>query len=359
MAGILGLCRTGFESECAAEFSDHLGRLGLSGFARAKANSGHVYFEAGVELGELRNAMAQTALTDFVFARQILWTAGLCGELDERDRLTPLLQHAREVLLPALDAPRVHEIVAETPDTDEAKENLRFCRAFEVVFRKGLDAVGGMARRGVAGPVLHLVFPSKTSCYVGVGFPGKSSPWPLGIPRLRFPKGAPSRAALKLEEAILTLMTDCERNEVLREGACAVDLGAAPGGWTAVLVGRGVHVIAVDNGRMDSALMKTGLIEHLQVDGFTFEPSRKVHLMVCDIVDKPSRVADLVARWLAKGLCDCAVFNLKLPMKKRREEVLRCLEMVARAAPGLVVRCKQLYHDRDEVTCYCGRRMGS
>lgn len=51
--------------------------------------------------------------------------------------------------------------------------------------------------------------------------------------------------------------------------------------------------------------------------------------------------------------------NLKLPMKQRYVEVQRLL---ARIADGLKARgvkvsiaCKQLYHDREEVTCHLRR----
>ena len=55
----------------------------------------------------------------------------------------------------------------------------------------------------------------------------------MGIPRLRLP-GAPSRSAAKLEEALLYFLGD-EAERLLRGGMSAVDLGAAPGGWTWIL----------------------------------------------------------------------------------------------------------------------------
>ena len=63
-----------------------------------------------------------------------------------------------------------------------------------------------------------------------------------------------------------------------------------------------------------------------------------------------------MAQWLAEGLCRHAIFNLKLPMKKRHDEVRLCLDLVADAlaAKGrrVELRAKQLYHDREEVTVY-------
>ena len=81
--------------------------------------------------------------------------------------------------------------------------------------------------------------------------------------------------------------------------------------------------------------------------------------MVCDIVEQPSRIAALVARWIGEGHAQRAIFNLKLPMKKRYEEMLRCRAIIeetldrARVRHTLVLR--HLYHDREEISGYCAR----
>jgi 23S rRNA (cytidine2498-2'-O)-methyltransferase len=67
-----------------------------------------------------------------------------------------------------------------------------------------------------------------------------------------------------------------------------------------------------------------------------------------------------MADWLATGRCRRSIFNLKLPMKKRHEEVERCRNLIDQRmrAAGLkyILRIKHLYHDREEVTCYLTRR---
>ncbi|EPB7757400.1 23S rRNA (cytidine(2498)-2'-O)-methyltransferase RlmM, partial [Pseudomonas aeruginosa] len=54
-----------------------------------------------------------------------------------------------------------------------------------------------------------------------------------------------------------------------------------------------------------------------------------------------------------------AVVNLKLPMKQRYAEVRKILQRLRESfdARGLkvVIGCKQLYHDREEVTCHLRR----
>ena len=178
----------------------------------------------------------------------------------------------------------------------------------------------------------------------------------MGIPRLRMPGGAPSRSTLKLAEAFVTFLGDREP-EVLRAGMRAVDLGAAPGGWTWQLAHRGLRVTAVDNGPLKGDVLDDPLVTHLRADGLAYLPKRPVDWMVCDIVEQPSRIAALVARWLGEGHARHAIFNLKLPMKKRYDEVRRCEAIIrdaltkARVEHTLALR--QLYHDREEVTGYC------
>src|SRR3546814_682106 len=180
-----------------------------------------------------------------------------------------------------------------------------------------------------------------------------STPWPLGIPRLRLHADAPSLSALKLEEALLTLLDDRERARLLREGMHAADLGAAPGGWTWVLTRHGVRVSAIDNGPLRQHVLDTGLVEHLRADGFHWQPPRPLDWMVCDMVEQPRRVAERMATWLREGWCRQAIFNLKLPMKKRWDETRLCLDLVAeQAGRPLAIRARQLPTDREELTVF-------
>jgi 23S rRNA (cytidine2498-2'-O)-methyltransferase len=82
----------------------------------------------------------------------------------------------------------------------------------------------------------------------------------MGIPRLRMPRSAPSRATLKLEEAWHHFISAEEWDQRLPPGMRSVDLGAAPGGWTWQLAQRGMFVEAIDNGSMDQALMDSGQV---------------------------------------------------------------------------------------------------
>jgi len=147
--------------------------------------------------------------------------------------------------------------------------------------------------------------------------------------------------------------------EYLGGGKKAVDLGAAPGGWTWQMVRQGMMVTAIDNGPMDPELMATGQVEHVEADGYSWRPKKQVDWMVCDIVDKPRKTAGMVAAWISDKLCRYTMFNLKLPMKKRYEEWQVCRELITeklgRAGIHYELRARHLYHDREEITCFIER----
>ncbi|WP_120995367.1 23S rRNA (cytidine(2498)-2'-O)-methyltransferase RlmM [Stutzerimonas urumqiensis] len=341
-------CRPGFENEVCAEINDLAAELGVSGYARAKPNSAYAQFVCGTP-EEAWRLVRTLEFSRLIFIRQ--WAAGGFIALPEGDRLGAIEQ--------SLDgAPVAGSLWLEVFDTNEGKALSTFCRKFEGPLRKALIRQGRL-KEGTAGPRLLLSFVSGREVFVGLAPADNSALWPMGIPRLKFPREAPSRSTLKLEEAWHHFLPRAEWDARLAPGMTAVDLGASPGGWTWQLVNRHMKVSAVDNGPMNEQLMDSGLVDHVRADGFAFRPRRPVDWMVCDIVEKPARNAALMEAWIGEGLCREAVVNLKLPMKQRYAEVRRLL---ARVEEGLQARglrvtlgCKQLYHDREEVTCHLRR----
>ena len=205
----------------------------------------------------------------------------------------------------------------------------------------------------------HVFLVDGKTAYVGTSDEATGSRWPLGIPRLRMPREAPSRSTQKLAEAIAVFLGDRE-SELMHAGQSAVDLGAAPGGWTWQLLSRGLQVTAVDNGALAPALARDPNVEHVRADGLAWRPRRPVDWLVCDIVERPQRIATLVADWIVSGSAQSAIFNLKLPMKKRHEEVARCAatihDRLDLAGIDATLALRQLYHDREEVTGYIERQ---
>ena len=342
--------RAGFEKECAQEITAAAAQMGVEGFVKARPESGFAVFQAhqddmGVELGK------HLAFRRLVFPRQMLRVTDLVT-LPEADRVAPIVAAARPL------GKRFAALSIEMPDTNDGKSLSALTKPLTPHLEKALRKAGIAFDDAAAEERLHVFFVGGKACYVGLSDVANSSPWPMGIVRLRMPSAAPSRSTLKLAEAILEFLDETERAKRLVPGMTAVDLGASPGGWTFQLVQRGLMVIAVDNGNIDAALLETGQVKPRRDDGFHFRPADPVDWMVCDMVESPSRIAELAARWIAQGWANATIFNLKLPMKKRWEEVLRCRALIDEAlgGAGYFLRMKQLYHDREEITVYLARQ---
>jgi len=339
-------CRAGFEPELAAELTERAALAGHSGYARAERGSGFVEFIAGDAVA-LSRALP---LERLVFARQkLLRIADLRG-LDATDRITPIMQALGSH---AATGP-YGDLWVEHPDSDTGKPLAGLARSFGNALRPVLRKAGYLSsKEDTRLPRLHVAFLGGHHVVLASSDPRDSSPWPLGIPRLKAHPDAPSRSALKLEEALLTLLDEEERSQLLRDNMQAADLGAAPGGWTWVLVRHGMKVTAVDNGPMRQQLLDGGRVDHLRADGFQWQPRRRLDWMVCDMVEQPRRVAERMATWFREDWCRYAVFNLKLPMKKRWEETRICLEgFEQQAHRPLEIRARQLFHDREEITVF-------
>jgi 23S rRNA (cytidine2498-2'-O)-methyltransferase len=341
--GLLCYCRAGFEPELAGELTDSAAKAGFAGHARTERNTGYVLFLCDDADG-LSRALPWSTL---IFARQKLRLFADLPGLDPRDRITPMLAALPEDI-------RFGELVMEHPDSDAGKPMAGLARSLGNALRPALRKAGSLTREDNPRlQRLHVCLLDGDHALLAGGEPEDSAPWPLGIPRLRAHADAPSRSALKLEEALLVLLDARERASLLREGMRAADLGAAPGGWTWVLMRNGLRVQAVDNGPMRGELLDSGRVEHLRADGFSWQPPQPLDWMVCDMVEQPRRVAERMATWLREGWCRHAIFNLKLPMKKRWQETRLCLDLFAeQAQKPLTIRAKQLYHDREEITVF-------
>ena len=353
MKHLMLYCRPGFEKECAGEIQDKATSLEVYGFPRMTRNSGYVLFECYQD-GDADKLAKQVEFQTLIFARQIFAVLAELKELPADDRISPIL----DALSEHDNIPLCGELRVETPDTNEAKELSKFCRKFTVPLRQALRGKSVLMKKEHANkPVMHACFVASGHCYVGYSYNGNNSAFAMGIPRLKFPADAPSRSTLKLEEAFHVFIPKSEWDTRLSSGMWAVDLGACPGGWTYQLVKRSMFVHAIDNGMMADSLMDTGQVKHHQVDGFKFEPPRKnVTWLVCDMIEKPSRVAQLMGEWLIKGWCKEAIFNLKLPMKGRYEEVLEDIEnlkiFLKENGIKFTLQAKHLYHDREEITVH-------
>jgi len=362
MNALLLYCRAGFEPECAAQIQALAAAHAVAGYCQTQRGSAYVLFHTPDQEG-VRQLLTALPFPELIFARQWFGATAQLTELPSGDRVSAL------VATLAAQHLRTQELFVETPDSDSTKPLMALCRSITGPLARALREAQQLAPAGASPeprprgspPMrLHVCFTATDAAIVGAAPIDNSAAWPMGIPRLKAPRGAPSRAALKLEEAFLTFLPwQGTESPALRPGMRAVDLGAAPGGWTWQLVQRHIHVTAVDNGNLAPALLESGLVEHRREDGFRFRPRHAVDWLVCDMVEQPRRIAALLSQWLVEGWCTRAIGNLKLPMKRRYAEVQSCLALIRDnlTAAGVPHRllCKQLYHDREEVTVFVAR----
>lgn len=348
-AQLLLLCRNGFESECAQDYTAVAAAQGLAVRGVGVPRTGLVEVTI-YPPGDAAQALRRVPLSALIFARQILRLQATVQDLPKKDRLTPVLATIAAVRGRACWTSL--EVLVCDDAGDEALQ--RFARKFASPLAAALRRDGALTPERSDRDPLIVIFESFQQARVATLDPVNRADAPDGVMRLRFPPEAPSRSTLKLEEAWRTFIPEARWFEWLGGGVTAVDLGAAPGGWTWQLVNQGMEVTAIDNGDMDAALLRSGQVTHLRTDGFTYRPPAPVAWMVCDMVEQPARVLDLVANWLVRGWCRHTVFNLKLPMKQRYAEVTRGLDNLRERleASGLAwhLQARQLYHDREEIT---------
>lgn len=176
------------------------------------------------------------------------------------------------------------------------------------------------------------------------------SDWPGGGVRLSKGRDQLSRAEFKLEEALTEFRLD------LPAGGNALDLGAAPGGWTRILRRRGLRVWAVDPGDLDERLARDGQIKHLKVTAGRFLHSNRTvfDVAVNDMRMDPKLSCELmvrVAAHLAPGAL--AVVTLKTGSREVLATVKACLEILT--GPYEILHARQLRHNRHEITVVARR----
>lgn len=183
--------------------------------------------------------------------------------------------------------------------------------------------------------------------YVGWSRPEDNlSDWPGGAVRFRREEGQISRAKFKLLEAELAFGLDFAGYR------SALDVGAAPGGWTSLLLERGLEVTAVDPAKLDPSLLRHPRLTYYgkRADEVSFAQG-SFDLLVCDMSWSPHQMAKLVL-----GLADAlqqggtAILTVKLMHKKALQtirEVTGVLEM-----SFALQKAKQLFHNREELTLF-------
>ncbi len=301
----------------------------------------HLYQElalllAGPEvLGPGFLASAQRPARDPAFAR----TGFLV-----RARAQGTVQAVVEALAPRLVRAGPCTVRVWSADTLQGQRLSATARDLEAALR----AAPGVQHRddGVApfAEVALVGAPGAWTAVYGTAPRGEAVSWSAaGRQRMHRTGDAPSRAGLKLEEAWATL------GLWPGPGETCVDLGAAPGGWTARALERGAQVVAVDRAALAPELERHPRLQHLRESAFAYRPDAPVDWLLCDMAWRPLDVAALLGRWGREGWALHLVANLKLPMRDKVQTLEQARALLAEGG-WKALRMRQLYHDRDEVT---------
>jgi 23S rRNA (cytidine2498-2'-O)-methyltransferase len=191
------------------------------------------------------------------------------------------------------------------------------------------------------------------TAYMGISTAEENlSTWPGGARHFaQLPEGI-SRAEFKLLEALEVF------DITLPQGKRVLDLGAAPGGWTRLLLDAGIHVIAVDPALLDPRVAERPHLDHYRgyAEDFLDEAVRR-RISFDAIVNDMRMDARDAARLLAQA-AQClrkdgfVISVLKLPHATEEINPLRTLRDALQTLNRHygVVQARQLFHNRQEVT---------
>ncbi len=176
------------------------------------------------------------------------------------------------------------------------------------------------------------------------------SSWPGGMARYTGGDDALSRAKKKLMEAVDVFDLDLDPKRV-GAGRLAIDLGAAPGGWTQFLLEKGFSVVAVDPADLDPRLVSDRLT-HFRgtAERFFGRSGEAADLLTSDMrmdARDAARMLVSAAGMLKPG--GSIITTLKLPERGLVPVLDAALEILSQR---YVVRARHLFHNRSEVTAH-------
>ncbi|MCB1323368.1 MAG: hypothetical protein KDK34_24125 [Leptospiraceae bacterium] len=170
-----------------------------------------------------------------------------------------------------------------------------------------------------------------------------SSPFPGGeVSFKENNQDPPGRAYLKLWESFTRL------GRRPAPGEHCLDVGAAPGSWTWVLVELGCRITSIDRAALTAALMHNARVRHIRGNAFQLKPEDvdPVDWLCSDIVCSPDRLYDWLQPWLASG----RVRNYICTLKMQGQPDFKTIDRFAALPGSLIVH---LNHNKHELTWMC------
>lgn len=195
--------------------------------------------------------------------------------------------------------------------------------------------------------ILSVVLTQQVA-YLGLSLAAHNlSDWAGGVRRFAREPGQISRAEFKLLEALEIF------NIELPPRGRALDLGAAPGGWTRVLRQKEQYVTAVDPAWLHRSLQTDKNVRHLRQTAEEYLLNDPDHY---DLIVNDMRLDARDSARLMVGYGRClyphgfALITLKLPEKMYESALDHALNILRQSYT--IAGARQLFHNRSEVTVY-------
>jgi len=189
----------------------------------------------------------------------------------------------------------------------------------------------------------------KDIAYLGISrLQHNISDWTGGILFYSKSDGVICRAEFKLEEAFKVFGIEVEK------GMTALDLGAAPGGWTHFLSRQGVSVDAVDPANLEDEVKRAQNVKHYKMLAQEFAKQykeKRYDIIVNDMKMDTNESIDILCEMSRQLKPDgCCVLTLKLPKSNIQKRINVARQVLARRFETVQIR--QLYFNRSEVTAF-------
>ena len=199
--------------------------------------------------------------------------------------------------------------------------------------------------------ILSVVITSDKT-YLGVSLTIHNlSDWAGGVRRFAREKEQISRAEFKLLEALEIFKI------TLPPRGTALDLGAAPGGWTRVLRQRDQFVTAVDPAWLHNSLQNDKNVRHLRLtaEEYLHDIPDTFDLIVNDMRMDTRDSARLMVDYAQYLYRDgTAIMTFKLPGENRQQALDHAFNILKQAYT--IQGARQLFHNRSEITVYLKKR---
>jgi len=181
------------------------------------------------------------------------------------------------------------------------------------------------------------------------------------LPRIALPDDAPSRAYLKMEQALIWAGLDGPK---ALPGKTALELGCAPGGATLALLRHGMNVVGVDTADLAPRVVaegekRPGSLRHLRVaasDLLKEDLPRPVHVLVSDMNIAPPVMLRTIERVQSRVRARVLILTLKINDRRIEQQIPRFMKQIEVFAP-FPVRATQLAANRAEFCVVAGEFM--